>query len=126
MGSEPETPRPPGKTTIDPGVLLTIARLTTLSVAGVSRMGEAPGHLRRIFSRYSDQGIRFGITDGVVDLEVHVVLKAGMDIRAVSRTIQVEIARAVSEMVGMQAGTIDIHIDDIDFPVEKAGSESEG
>jgi uncharacterized alkaline shock family protein YloU len=126
MGSKIESARPPGKTTIDPGVLLSIARLTALSVAGVSRMGEVPGSLRRIFKRDNDQGIRIAIADGIVDVEVHVVLEANTDIRAVSRTIQTEIARAVSEMVGMEVGHIDVHIDDIDYFAAEAGSENEG
>jgi uncharacterized alkaline shock family protein YloU len=126
MESETEPVRPPGKTTIDPGVLLTIARLTALSVEGVSHMGEVPGNLRRMFRRDNDQGIRIAIKDGVVDLEVHVVLKSETDIRAVSREIQVEIARAVSVMLGMKVGHIDVHIDDIDFFINGAGDATEG
>lgn len=126
MASKSEPVRPPGKTTIDPGVLLTIARLTTLSVAGVRRMGDAPGGLRRIFRRDSDQGIRIEIADGVVDVEVHVVLEADTDIRAISREIQIEIARAISEMVGMKVGHIDVHIDDIDYSTIEVESPDEG
>jgi uncharacterized alkaline shock family protein YloU len=118
-----EPTRPPGKTTIDPGVLLSIARLTTLGIDGVSRMGEVPGNIRRFFRRDSDQGIRIDIADGVVDVEVHVILEAETDIRAVSREIQSEIARAISEMVGMQVGHIDVHIDDIDFFINRPERE---
>ena len=38
-----DQPRSPGKTTIDPGVLLTIARLTTLSIEGVEPSGRNSG-----------------------------------------------------------------------------------
>ncbi|HUF38942.1 MAG TPA: Asp23/Gls24 family envelope stress response protein [Anaerolineales bacterium] len=114
-----EFSRPPGKTTIDPGVLLAIARLTALSVEGVSRMGEVPGSLRRIFQRNSDQGVRIEVADGVVDVEIHVVLHAETDMRSVSREIQVETARAISEMVGMRVGHIGVHIDDIDFVIPR-------
>lgn len=126
MGSKIESTRPPGKTTIDPGVLLSIARLTSLSVAGVSRMGEIPGSLRRVFKRDNDQGVRIAVANGIVDVEVHVVLEANTDMGAVSHMIQMEIARAISEMVGMQVGHIDVHIDDIDFFVAEDGSENEG
>jgi uncharacterized alkaline shock family protein YloU len=115
--------RPPGKTTIDPGVLLSIARLTTLSVDGVSRMGEVPGGFKRIFRRNSEQGIAIDVAESVVDVEVHVVLEAETDMRAVGREIQTEIARAISEMVGMQVGHIAVHIDDIDFFMERAARE---
>ncbi|MQC26547.1 MAG: Asp23/Gls24 family envelope stress response protein [Chloroflexi bacterium] len=39
-----------------------------------------------------------------------------VNLRQVSRTIQDDVARALTEMVGMQAGQINIHIEDIDFP----------
>ena len=40
--------RASGKTTIAPGVLLTIARLTTLSVEGVSRLSNVPSGVKRL------------------------------------------------------------------------------
>lgn len=111
-----ESPRPPGKTTIDSGVLLTIARLTTLSVEGVSRMGEVPGSVRDIFRRNHDQGVRIQVQDSLVDVDVYVILEKDVDIRSVSREIQGEISRAICDMVGMKVGRINVHIDDIDYP----------
>lgn len=111
-----DSPRPPGKTTIDSGVLLTIARLTTLSVDGVSRMGEVPGNVRDMFRRNHEQGIRINVEDSLVDVDVYVILEKDSDIRVVSREIQGEIARAISDMVGMKVGRINVHIDDIDYP----------
>ena len=98
--------RPPGKTTIDASVLLTIARLTAMSVEGVSRMGETPGSIRDLFRRNTDQGVRIAVEGGVVDVEVHVILDPETDMVAVAREIQEEIARAISEMVGMETGKI--------------------
>jgi len=121
-----KSPRPPGKTTIDPGVLITIARLATLAVEGVSRMGEAPHRMRKIFRRNIDQGVHIEIEDGRVDVDVYVILHEDTDIRDVSRHIQAEISRAISEMVGMDVGGINVHIDDIDYPpVEEEDSASD-
>jgi len=110
-----ESPRPPGKTTIDSGVLLTIARLTALEVEGVSRMGEVPGSVRGMFRRNQDQGVRIDVEDGMADVEIYVILAEDTEIRKVSKEIQSEVARAISEMVGMEVGRINIHIDDIDY-----------
>ena len=118
-----DSPRPPGKTTIDSGVLLTIARLTTLSVEGVSRMGEIPGNVRDMFRRNHDQGIRINVEDSLVDVDVHVILEENSDIRVVSREIQGEISRAICDMVGMKVGRIDVHIDDIDYSYENPDNE---
>lgn len=111
-----DSPRPPGKTTIDSGVLLTIARLSTLSIEGVARMGEVPGNVRDLFRRNHEQGVRIHVEDSLVDVDVYVVLEKDTDIRTVSREIQGEISRAICDMVGMKVGRINVHIDDIDFP----------
>ncbi|HNB54842.1 MAG TPA: Asp23/Gls24 family envelope stress response protein [Anaerolineales bacterium] len=107
-------PRSPGKTTIDPGVLHTIARLTALRVDGVSRLSPVPGGVNRL-TRRGQEGIRIEVEDSRVDVDVYVILLAGTNVRDVSRTIQNNVARAVSEMVGMEIGRIGVHIEDIDY-----------
>ena len=62
-----EHPRPPGKTTIAPDVLLTIARLATLKIPGVSRLSPYPGAVKRLFRRgQGDDGIHIEIQDDMV------------------------------------------------------------
>jgi len=104
-----------GKTTIDPGVLLTIARLTTLSVEGVSRLSPVPGGVNRLFKRGHGEGIQIQVEDSQVDVDIYVILKCDVNVREISRNIQREVARAISEMVGMDTGQINIHIEDIDY-----------
>lgn len=111
-----EETRPPGKTTVAPDVLLNIASLTTLSVEGVSRMSHTPGGMNRLLHRsQSSSGVYIEIEDNIVNAEIFVILKNGINIRQVSREIQNEVARAISEMVGMEVGKIHIHIEDIDY-----------
>lgn len=107
-------PRSPGKTTIDPGVLHTIARLTALRVDGVSRLSPVPGGVNRL-TRRGQEGIRIEVEDSRVDVDVYVILNAGTNVRDVSRIMQSNIARAISEMVGMEVGRIGVHIEDIDY-----------
>lgn len=115
----PEQLRPPGKTTVAPEVLLNIARLTALSVEGVSRMSSAHSSLKHLTSpRHTDDGVHVSIEDGQVDFEIFVVLKKGVNLRKVSREIQANVSRAISEMVGMQAGRVNIHIEDIDYSTQ--------
>jgi uncharacterized alkaline shock family protein YloU len=106
-------------TTIAPEVLLTIARLTTLDVAGVSRMSDVPGGVNRLFQRGIGEGVRIDIRDDeTVYADLYVVLNHDVNIRDVSREIQNKVARAISEMVGMQVGRVNVHIEDIDYPME--------
>ncbi len=112
------TTRPPGKTTVATGVLLSIARLTTLQVPGVSRMGRVPHNVARLFRRSdANQGVVVQIEDGRIFADLYVVLKNDINIREVSRQIQREVKRAFSEMVGMEVGRINVHIEDIDYPL---------
>ena len=105
-----------GKTTIAPEVLLTTVRLTVLSVEGVSRMGNMPAGVNRLIRRGFGEGVRVIITDDTVSVDIYVVLKNDVSIREISRTIQHNVGRAISEMIGMQVGRVNIHIEDIDYP----------
>lgn len=107
-----------GKTTIAPEVLVTIARLTALSVPGVSRMCNEPAGIGRIFRRGFSDGVRIEVQDDTVFADLYIILKHDVNIREVSRNIQQQVARAISEMVGMQVGSVNIHIEDIDYPGE--------
>jgi len=114
-----DDPNAIGKTTIAPEVLLTIARLTTLDIAGVSRMSPVPGGVNRLFNRGISEGVRIDIReDDTVFADLFVILQNDVNIRDVSREIQHKVARAISEMVGMQVGRVNVHIEDIDYPME--------
>jgi len=107
-----------GTTTIAPEVLLTIAQLTSLNVSGVSRMGNVPRSANRLFSRRIGDGVRINIKDDTVSAEIYVILEENVNIRDVSRNVQNDVARAISKMVGMQVGRVNVHIEDIDYPTE--------
>lgn len=105
-----------GKTTIAPEVLTTIARLTALGVEGVSRMWVDPAGVGRLFHRSFSEGVRVEIEDGAVYADLYLALKSSVNVREVSRNVQQQVARAISEMVGMPVGRVNIHIEDIDYP----------
>lgn len=109
-----------GKTTVSPDVLVTIARLSALSVTGVSRMAHIPGGVNRLFKRGAGDGVRIEVQDNVLVANLYLILKQHVNIREVSRNVQQQVARALQEMVGMDIGGIEIHIEDIDED-EEAG-----
>ena len=113
-----DVPRPPGKTTIAPEVLLTIARLATLEIQGVSRMAPVPGGVSWILKRSQADGIHIEIEDDRVYADIYAILEHDVNVREVSRNIQREVARAISEMVGMEVGRVNLHIENIDYPPE--------
>lgn len=103
------------KTTIAPDVLITISRLTTLNVPGVSRMSSVPGGVNRFFLGGTSEGVRLDVKDDTVNADLYVILKDDFIIGEVSREIQNQVARAITEMVGMKVGKVNIHVEDIDY-----------
>jgi uncharacterized alkaline shock family protein YloU len=109
----------PGKTTIAPDVLHTIARLTTLGVEGVSRMCPDPAvKMNRIFKRAQAEGVHMEVKDETVFVDLYVIINNNFNIREVSLNIQRSVTRAITEMVGMRVGRVNVHVEDIDYPME--------
>jgi len=104
-----------GKTTIAPDVLVSIAQLATLGVEGVSHLIAGPREVNTLFKKGMHEGVNISVEDDMVYVDLYVILKRDVNVREVSHAIQHQIARAISEMVGMEIGRINIHIEDIDF-----------
>ncbi len=115
---------PKGKTTIAPEVITTIARLTTLSIPGVSRMSSVPAAVNEFFKRGLNtvDGVRITVENDAVYADLYVIMKSDFNAREVSHNIQTQVARAISEMVGMEVGKVNIHIEDIDYSSQPAES----
>ena len=111
-----------GKTTIAADVLITIAKLNALSVPGVSRLAQVSGGVDRLFQRGSNDGVRIDVEHNVVDIDLYVIIQGNTNVREVSRNIQAQVTRAISEMVGMDVGRVDIHVEDIDYTTSKVTS----
>jgi uncharacterized alkaline shock family protein YloU len=109
-----------GKTTVGPDVLVTIARLSALSVPGVSRMANVTGGVNKLFKRGVHDGVRMEVKDNTVYANLYLILKRDVNIREVSRNVQSQVARALQEMVSMDIGEIEIHIEDIDYEEQEA------
>ena len=113
----------PGKTTIAPDVLVTIARMSALSVPGVRKMAQVSGGVNRLFKRGIQDGVRIEVEDNVIVVGLYLILKKDVNIREVSRNVQGQVARALQEMVGMDVGEVEIHIEDIDHEETEATPE---
>jgi uncharacterized alkaline shock family protein YloU len=110
-----------GRVTIAPDVLVTIVRLTTLSIPGVTRMsGSLTGNVDRFLGRaHVGEGVRLEIEDDSVSVELHIIVEPKANMLKLGRAIQAEVARAISEMVGMGVKQINVYIDNVD--VEPGG-----
>jgi len=109
----------PGKTTLAPGVLVTIAIMSAAKVEGVARLAPIAGGVDRLFRRGAADGVRIMVEEGIVYVDLYLVLKKDVNVRAVSRSVQEQVARAISEMVGMDVGHVNIHVEDIDYKADE-------
>ncbi|MDP2965695.1 MAG: Asp23/Gls24 family envelope stress response protein [Pelolinea sp.] len=107
-----------GKTTIDPGVLTNIAKLTSLSASGVSKMATGPHSVGSLFKKNYSDGVKIEVENNTVYIELYLVLKSNADLLKTSRTVQQKVSRAITEMVGMEIGHVNVHIEDIDYQNE--------
>jgi len=112
--------RPPGETTVSPEVLIDIVRLATLSVSGVHAIAPVPGGVNRIFTKGGNEGVQLSIAANTVSATVYVILENSYEVSPVAHAIIQKVGRAISEMVGMEIGNVDVHIEDI---VVQSGKE---
>jgi len=100
-----ESQPPIGKITVAPTVLETIARLTTLAVPGVVRM-MSQGFL-------GQDGVKLEIDGNRVRVDLFVMTKPDANMLSLGRKIQMEVTRAIQDMVGMEVEAINVHIEDV-------------
>jgi len=104
-----------GKTTIDPGVLIKIAKLTALSIDGVSRTAVGPHSVDNMLKKNYSEGIKIDVENNTVYADLYLILNNTADLFKTGKLVQEKVSRAIIEMVGMDVGQINIHIEDIDY-----------
>ncbi len=107
-----------GKTTLSPDVLVTIARMAALEVEGVKALAHVKPSVNSLF-KHDHEGARVVVEDSQVLVELYLVMESDVNLREVGRTVQHVVARAITEMTGLDVGHVNIHIEDIDFGSEE-------
>lgn len=110
-----EGTRPQGKTTIAPDVLISIAKLSALSVPGVYQLVDAPADVTKLFKTHKQNGVQIAVENNTVYADIYLVLNSDVNVIEVSHIIQTKVGRAISEMVGMEVGKINIHVENIHY-----------
>lgn len=105
------------KVTIAPDVLVSIARLTTLSVPGVARL--CSQGMRAMIGGKETGSVRVAVEDDRVTLDVHIVVEHGVNMLQLSQNLQAKVARAIQDMVGMDVLAVNVYIKDVEFPPSK-------
>ncbi len=103
-----------GTTTIAPTVLNTIARLTSLATPGVTAMAPAFTVAART-SRTDTEGVKIVVKDSIIYVDVYVVINGAENVRVVAEAVQQRVTRAISEMVGMEVASVNVHVTDVEL-----------
>ena len=111
-----------GRVTIAPEVLVTIARLTALSIPGVARLSRTwAGNVIRFLGRLvaterhiAGQGVKIEVEDDSVSVDLYIIAEPDVNMLELGHSIQAEVARAIDNMVGMHVREVNIHIQDVE------------
>jgi uncharacterized alkaline shock family protein YloU len=104
-----------GKTTIDPGVLVEISKLAALSVPGVTGLMQNTETAAGFLSKGKSTGIKIDVENNTVYVDLYLTLANDIDLYQTSQDVQDKVSRSIMEMVGMEVGHINIHIEDVTF-----------
>ena len=117
-GQSPDLRGPLGVTRVANEVVAWIAVLTALQVEGVHAMYQAAGQsLERILRRSAaHRGARVELRDeGTLDIDLWVVVLSGHSVPKVGAEVQQRVADAVERMLGLDVGTINVHVSEVVF-----------
>ncbi len=86
----------------------------------MNRLAPVPGGVNRLFKRGASEGVQIILEGNTVLADIYVILDQNVNIRETSREVQAQVARAISEMVGMDIGRVNIHVEDfVSYPDPK-------
>jgi len=103
---------------IAPGVVETIVSLAAQSVNGVAYIGDAAASgIRNIIGgKPSTQGVEVDCDEnGKLHATVHLCAKSGQVLPDLANNVRQAVADAISGQVGVEVGSVDLYIDNIQF-----------
>ena len=108
-----------GTVTIHTTVLTTVARLTSLATPGVARMSdEWRLNMERMLGRSGrGSGVGLSVQEDSVTIDLYVVADPEANLLHLAQTLQSEVSRAIQEMVGMEVAAVNVHVQDVEFPL---------
>lgn len=105
---------PLGSVRITKHVLATIIELAALGVAGVAKMAPLSSPWpRMIFHAQPQRGLALNVHGNTVATDLYLILKPGVNMAQVGRSVQDAVTSAIEDLLGMTAGEINIYIQDV-------------
>jgi uncharacterized alkaline shock family protein YloU len=107
-----------GAVIISPQVITTVVRQVAESTPGVARLSSHPGRMSRVLrSNRSAGGVDVRVEDGAVMIDVHIIAMPNTQLLPLGQTLQRDIHRAISDVIGMPVRAVNIHFADVQDPL---------
>jgi uncharacterized alkaline shock family protein YloU len=119
-----EEQKVPGKITVEPTVLETIARLTTQKVKGVARIAQKNDVERFLGIGRKSVEVRVN-EEGHVSVDLHLLAEPDVSLLRLGKNVQREVMEAIQKMIDMPVKDINVYIEDVAFlDLDAAKSEA--
>lgn len=103
-----------GRVTIAPNVLVTIVQKTASTVPGLAELcGNVPNVKRLLGLHTVGRGVEVNVVEDSVIVDVYLIARREVDLLQMGRQLQVEITRAIEDIVGMKVQEVNVHIEDV-------------
>ncbi len=111
-----------GAVIISPQVITTVVRQVAESTQGVARLSSSlSGRMSRVLrGSRSASGVDVQVEDGAVSIDVYIVAMPNTQLLPLGQTLQHEIHRAISDVVGMPVRVVNVHFTDVQDPFDSA------
>lgn len=119
----------PGKTVIADTVISKVAGIAAREVPGVYALGggaaRAFGAIRDVIgSTDLSQGVRVEVGDTQVAADVTIVVEYPTPMNAVAEQVRAAVARAITQLVGMEVAEVNVAINDVHIPGDDDDTEA--
>lgn len=107
-----------GRIEVAPNILLAIAETYILATDSVIQFADPPAaDLRRHNRRLRKDGILLTMDENRVIFDIYVIMDANVNIMETSRRLQSAVVESVNQMSGVRVNAVNIHIEDVAYPV---------
>jgi uncharacterized alkaline shock family protein YloU len=96
--------------TISPDVIRTIVRNTVLAMPSVRSLVD---YTRSLRARDNYRGVDVAVTDGAVNVKLHLITAQDVSLKWLGEQIQVAVKDVVEEIVGLRVVAVDVYFEDV-------------
>lgn len=109
-----------GAVLISPQVITTVVRQVAESTHGVAQLSTSlSGRMHRVLrGNRSASGVDVQVEDGAVTIDVYIIALQNVALLPLGQTLQREIHRAISDVVGMPVRAVNVHFSEVQDPFD--------